>query len=128
MLIPLEFLDYLIKDPVEAAVLYGAGILVNVPDPAKYAMHKLAVSQLHPVSMPEKKRKDLMQAEALIEYLLDQNPGSLLLATDEVRARGRGDMLHSFVSKGIHNCKNQELIRRFNMECWQVQTARPGFN
>jgi hypothetical protein len=50
---PLELLDYLIKGSVEVAVLFGAGILVNVPSPAKFAVHKLAVSQLRQSANPE---------------------------------------------------------------------------
>ena len=113
---PLEFLDYLIKGCVEAVVLYGAGILVNVPNPAKFAIHKLAVSQLRQAANPEKMRKDLMQAEAIIAYLIDQNPGSLILAVDELQARD--DMLKSFVNSGIKNCKNQTLMSQFKAECW----------
>jgi len=113
---PLEFLDYLTIDTVEGVVLYGAGILVNVPNPAKFAIHKLAISQLRQVANLEKKRKDLLQAEALIEYLIEQNPGSLILAVDALKARD--DMLHSFVSKGMRECKNQMLMKKFSEECW----------
>lgn len=113
---PLEFLDYLIKGSAHAAVLYGAGILVNVPNPAKFAIHKLAVSQLRQASNPEKMRKDLMQAEAIIEYLLEQNPGALILAVDELQTRG--DMLKSFVMAGVRHCKNQELATRLVRECF----------
>lgn len=117
---PLEFLDYLIKDTVEAAVLYGAGILVNVPDAARFAIHKLAVSQLRPASRPEKSRKDLMQATALIEYFLDENPGALILAADD--AKQRGDMLYSFIEQGIKSMKDRVIANRFTDECWLTST------
>jgi hypothetical protein len=113
---PLEFLDYLIKGSVEAIVLYGAGILVNVPNPAKFAVHKLAVSQLRQTANPEKMRKDLMQAEAIIAYLIEQNPGALILAVDELKART--DMLKNFVTSGMQSCKNQALMTKFKGECW----------
>lgn len=115
---PLEFLDYLIEDSVKAAVLYGAGILVNVPDPARFAIHKLAVSQWRPATKPEKKRKDIQQAEALIEYFLDENPGSLILASDS--AKQRGDMLYSFIEKGVTDIKSRVIGDRFITECWNV--------
>ena len=113
---PLEFLDFLIKGSVEAVVLYGAGILVNVPTPAKFAVHKLAVSQLRLTANPEKMRKDLMQAEAIIAYLIEQNPGALILAVDELKARD--DMLKSFVISGMQHCKNSALMMQFKNECW----------
>src|SRR4051794_6972800 len=45
---PLRFLDYLIHDPEPAVVLHGAGIYVQVPAPARYAVHKLILSQRRP--------------------------------------------------------------------------------
>jgi hypothetical protein len=121
---PLEFMDYLIKNPVETAVLYGSGILVNVPDPARFAIHKLAVSQLRPSSKPEKSRKDLLQACALIEYFLEENPGTIILASDD--ARQRGDMLHSLVEKGIAAMKDQGIARRFLEDCWNISAPVAG--
>lgn len=115
---PLEFLDYLIRGPVEAAVLYGAGILVNVPDPARFAIHKLAVSQLRPASKPEKARKDLLQAAGLIEYFLEENPGALILAADD--AKQRDDPLCSFIEQGIRSIKDRTVAERFMEECWTV--------
>lgn len=112
---PLEFLDYLIENPVKAVVLYRAGILVNVPDPARYAIHKLAGSQWHPATNPEKRRKDLQQAEALIEYFLEENPGALILASDA--AKQRGDMFHAFIEKGLSGIKDIEIAERFIEEC-----------
>lgn len=114
--LPLEFLDYLIEKPVKAAVLYGAGILVNVPDPAKFAIHKLAVSQLRQTDKPEKSRKDLQQSSALIEYFLEQNPGALILAS--AAAKARSDMLPSLIEQGVHALKDRKLAEHFNEECW----------
>jgi hypothetical protein len=53
--LPLQFIDFIIEKPVQAVVLYGAGILFNLPDPARFAIHKLAVSQLQLPSFVEKK-------------------------------------------------------------------------
>src|SRR5450830_2021465 len=75
---PLEFLDYLMKETTEAAVIYNAGVLVNVPHPARFAIHKLAISQLREPGNTEKRVKDLKQATVLIEYFLLENPGALM--------------------------------------------------
>ena len=40
----LPYLEYLLHDPARAAVLAGAGVLVQVPDPARYAWHKLVIA------------------------------------------------------------------------------------
>ncbi|MBN4061423.1 hypothetical protein JYT58_00760, partial [bacterium AH-315-G11] len=37
---PIRFLDYLIKDPQQAVILTRHGILVSVPQSARYALHK----------------------------------------------------------------------------------------
>lgn len=108
---PLEFLDYLMKETTEAAVIYNAGVLVNVPHPARFAIHKLAVSQLREAGNTEKRAKDIKQATALIEYYLEESPGALMLASDD--ARTRGDMLHTFIEKGIKSMKNREIATKF---------------
>ena len=110
---PLEYLDYLIEEQTEAAVLYGSGVLVNVPNPARFAIHKLAVSQLRQPGNTEKRAKDISQATALIEYYLVENPGALMLASDA--ARTRGDRLHTFIAGGIKSMKNVEVAKQFEV-------------
>jgi len=82
---PLRFLDYLIESPAQAAIVGLDGILVNVPDPARFAFHKLLISQRRPVSEQAKAAKDLRQAGALIEVLLLDRPGDLPIAWEALR-------------------------------------------
>jgi hypothetical protein len=81
---PLRFLHYLIKDPAQAAVVGGSGILVNVPDPARFAFHKLWISGKRPVSEQAKALKDLRQAGDLLEVLLEDRPGDLPPAWEDL--------------------------------------------
>jgi hypothetical protein len=81
---PLRFLDYLIERPAQAVLVTGAGILVNVPDPARFAFHKLWISQRRPVSEQTKAAKDLRQAGDLLDVLLEDRPGDVLLAWEEL--------------------------------------------
>jgi hypothetical protein len=71
----LPYLDYILHESQQAIVLAGAGILVNVPDPARYAWHKLAVATLRQNRV--KARKDLQQATLLIEHLLQADAARL---------------------------------------------------
>ena len=87
---PLDFMDYLIEDTQRAVVLNGAGIPVSVPNPARYAVHKLAISQLRPIGLQAKLAKDIRQASALIAVLAEDNPGALLLAVEAASARNDG--------------------------------------
>ncbi len=84
---PLQYMDFLLRETVEAAVLHGSGVLVNVPAPARYAVHKLIVSRDRKVN-PEKGRKDRLQSAHLIEALTVEDPFALRDAYGEARDRG----------------------------------------
>ncbi len=83
---PLRFLDYLIAETSQAVVAGGHGILVNVPDPARFAFHKLWTSQKRPVAEQTKARKDLAQAGQVLEALLEDRPQDLAPAWEPVKA------------------------------------------
>ncbi len=85
---PLRLLDYLIEDPVQAVVVAGPGILVNVPHPARFAFHKLWISRRRPVSEQAKAAKDLRQAGDLLDLLLADRPGDLPIAWEALQRRG----------------------------------------
>ncbi len=95
---PLPYMDYLLEQNQATVVLYGAGIPVMVPDPARFALHKLAVSQLRPIGSKTKSDKDIQQAGALLDVLLQDNPGLVMLAAESINVRP--DMLVNDVLKG----------------------------
>ena len=86
--LPLRFLDYLIHEPVQAAALYRSGVLINVPRPARYAVHKLIVATRRDSSAAAKATKDIEQSAALIRVLAEDRPDELEDAFVEARARG----------------------------------------
>jgi len=86
---PLRFLDYLIYDPIPAAMLYRYGILVNVPRPTRYAVHKLIVAVRRRADSSAKAEKDIRQAAELIEALAEIRPDELEEAWTEAQARGK---------------------------------------
>lgn len=88
---PLRFLDYLIYETEDAAILYESGVLVRVPVPSRYACHKLIVSQRRlemRLGDTTKARKDLEQATALFEILLKDRRTELQSAWWELMRRG----------------------------------------
>lgn len=87
---PLPFLDFLVQRPVRAAVVNGGGILVNVPDPARFAFHKLIVAGERGAAMHVKRDKDLHQARQVLEVLVEERPADVRSAWEQVQARGRG--------------------------------------
>ena len=85
---PLPFLDYLLEHP-QPAILVGARVLrVAVPDPARFAIHKLLIRSERPSTERAKVRKDLAQAAQLLEVLLEDRPGDVARAKDAALDRG----------------------------------------
>lgn len=87
---PLRFLDYVLEDSQPAAVVGGDGVLVNVPSPARFALHKLLVAQKRPATQAAKARKDLAQAEQVLLALLTDRPDDVRRAFRELERRGAG--------------------------------------
>lgn len=87
--VPLQHLDWLMVDPVPALVLHGAGVAVIVPQPARFAVHKLILAQKRPAADRIKRGKDLAQASALITALEQHDPYALEDALEDARGRGK---------------------------------------
>jgi hypothetical protein len=96
----LPFLDFLIKEPVRTVLLVPwGGVSVTVPDPCRFAVHKLIVSQRRPVTEDAKVRKDLMQAEQLIVCCAEERPSDLRRIFKEGREAGKKWKL--YLERGI---------------------------
>lgn len=85
---PVRYLDYLIGDPQQAVIVYGPGVLVNVPSPGRFAFHKLVVSQQRKASEAIKKKIDLAQANCLFQFLLEHLEGEVVTAYHAGRKMG----------------------------------------
>jgi hypothetical protein len=86
---PLRFLDFLLTEAIPAAVPYRYGVLVNVPQPARYAVHKLIVSTRRARTAAAKARKDIEQATTVIQALAQDQPDELARAYHEAGGRGQ---------------------------------------
>lgn len=82
---PLRFLDYLMVDAQPCVLLAKDGIPVNVPDLARFALHKLVVSERRQSAWATKAYKDVQQAAAILEVLAEDMPGALIAALDAAR-------------------------------------------
>lgn len=88
---PLKFMELSLEDPMRATLLARNGpIVVNVPQPQRFALHKLIVHGERPVAQRVKANKDLAQAGALIDYLLDHDGDTLVTTWEDVVGRGPG--------------------------------------
>ena len=82
-------LNYLIAEPVKAVAVYRSGILVQVPRPERYAIHKLIVADRRRGGADSLKAvKDRLQAAFLIDVLSEDRPDELLEAYQDALAIG----------------------------------------
>lgn len=87
---PLEFLDYLLESPVAAPVINGGATMVRIPEPARFALHKLIVSGDRHIGQQTKAGKDRQQAAEMIEVLMADRPGDIELAVESLNKRAAG--------------------------------------
>ena len=88
---PLAFMEYVLEDLRQAVVFSGdTVVLVNVPDPARYALHKLIVFGERKGSYATKSVKDLQQAAALLARLKELRKSDIDRAWKDLVSRGRG--------------------------------------
>lgn len=86
----LKFMEFSLLEPQQALVMGATGAsLVNVPAPARYAVHKLIVHGERPESERAKAHKDLTQAAALAQYHLhEQQADRFAQAWSDALGRG----------------------------------------
>lgn len=95
----LNYLNFLIAEPIHAAAIYRSGILVQVPRPERYAIHKLIVADRRRDGAGSlKASKDREQAAFLIEAMAEDRPDDLsraYAAAMEVGPRWREHIANS---------------------------------
>ncbi|MEQ9224925.1 MAG: GSU2403 family nucleotidyltransferase fold protein [Parvibaculum sp.] len=85
----LNYLNFLIADPIHAAAVYRAGVLVQVPRPERYAIHKLIIANRRRDGAGSlRASKDREQAAFLIEALSEDRPDELAEAYEDALSRG----------------------------------------
>lgn len=88
---PLKFMELSLEDPMKATLLVRGGpLVVNIPRPQRYALHKLIVHGERDLTQRTKATKDLVQAAALLDYLIDHDADLLKEAWHDVTSRGPG--------------------------------------
>ena len=85
----LNYLNFLIAEPIHAAAIYRSGILVQVPRPERYAIHKLIIADRRRGGAESlKASKDREQAAFLIEAMAEDRPDDLSRAFETAMAIG----------------------------------------
>jgi hypothetical protein len=106
---PMRFLDYLIYQPVRSVLLHRAGIIVSVPAPERYAIHKLIVAthRKDDDNGRQKASKDAVQAGALIQALKLEGRG-IDAGFAWMEAWDRGERWKRALGIGVKRLGNEE--------------------
>lgn len=88
---PLRFMEFSLENVQQTALLCGdSATMVNVPHPARYALHKLIVAGEREGAFQSKSSKDLMQAGLLLSALKEARPWEVEEAWADLLGRGKG--------------------------------------
>jgi hypothetical protein len=70
----LKFMSYLLNGDIFKGLIIGNyAIPVNLPDPARFAVHKLIISEERASFFQSKSKKDRSQASVLLDYLINDD-------------------------------------------------------
>lgn len=88
---PLKFMEYSLVQ-IQQAVLFNkeGAVVVNVPHPARYALHKLIVYGEREGTFASKASKDLVQAASLLRYFKESRTWEIKAAYEDLMNRGKG--------------------------------------
>jgi hypothetical protein len=89
---PLRFMEFSLED-VQQATLFdptGRCVVVSIPAPQRYAIHKLLVVGERAGAYRSKVSKDVAQAAALLEYFAQADPEAATAAWRDALGRGPG--------------------------------------
>lgn len=88
---PLKFMEYSLVQ-IQQAVLFNkeGAVVVNVPHPARYALHKLIVYGEREGTFASKASKDLVQAASLLKYFKESRTWEIKAAYEDLMNRGKG--------------------------------------
>ena len=77
---PLKYMDYLMNgSPLKGLIVGSYAIPANFPDPARFAVHKLIISQERAIHHRSKTHKDIYQAEILLDHFIKEGEADLIV-------------------------------------------------
>ncbi len=118
---PLRFMEYSLEGTTQAIVLSREGsVIVNIPAPERYAVHKLIVHGLRPLAERPKAVKDLVQSAALAQWHIENGQQEVFAAAwADAVARGPSWKKHATAGRDA-------LLRRYpdlaSPSLWEMPT------
>lgn len=110
---PLRFMEYSLED-VQRATLFdptGRCVVVSLPAPQRYAIHKLLIIGERAGQFKSKVSKDLAQAASLLEYFNAIDPDAVRDAWTDALSRGPGWRKRALEARKILAAKAPELVQ-----------------
>ena len=96
----LNYLNYLIAEPIHAAAIYRSGVLVQIPRPERFAIHKLIIADRRRDGEGSlRASKDREQAAFLIKAMAEDRPDDLRRAY--IAARDVGPRWREHISNSL---------------------------
>jgi hypothetical protein len=88
---PLKFMEFSLEKTTQTVVISGENALVvNIPAPVRYALHKLVVMAQREEQFRTKIAKDAGQVASIVSYAMDRTPHALKEAAEDITSRGKG--------------------------------------
>ena len=89
---PLRFMEFSLEDRQQATLFDPTGrcVVISIPAPARYAVHKLLIVGEREGRYRAKVSKDLAQVASLLEYFAANDPEAPRLAWQDALSRGPG--------------------------------------
>jgi hypothetical protein len=88
---PLKFMEFSLEKTTQTAIISGENaVIVNIPAPVRYALHKLIVMAEREENFRAKIEKDAGQVATLVSYAMERTPRALRDAADDLMSRGKG--------------------------------------
>jgi len=88
---PLKFMELSLEKTTQTASVSGENaLIVNIPSPLRYALHKLIVMAEREEQFRTKVAKDAGQVASILSYALARSPFALKETADDLMSRGKG--------------------------------------
>jgi len=88
---PLKFMEFSLEETTQTVLLSQQGaIVVNIPSPVRYGLHKLIVYGEREGSFRTKSQKDILQSMSIITWYAKNSPDELREAFEDLMSRGPG--------------------------------------
>ncbi|MDM0116961.1 nucleotidyltransferase domain-containing protein [Variovorax sp. J22R133] len=124
---PLKFMEFSLEQPIQTALISGEQVvLVNIPSPMRYALHKLVIMGEREEAFRIKIQKDAGQVAALVEYGMLRSAAALRVAAKDLMSRGPGWRKRAAEGLNFVAEYHPQIAKQFEAVLLQAAPAKAG--